>query len=344
MREEAKRSPYLVSALYDWCFFLLPPLFGLGLGVYVSGSWFSNQLFLIDGKVTTLAKLCIGVLIHAHLFAVLFRSHNNKKIFALYPYRFLLVPVLLWLALISSTWIAISATVVATFWDVWHSGAQTFGFIRIYERNAGNPSELGRRLDYWLNQLLYAGPILAGITLIEHLQIFQSYEEVGSVFFTRVPVAVMGYQRWLTIAVLLLGSLFIVFYLFFYWQLRRQGHRVSWLKVFLLATTGLCSIYNWGFNTWGEAWLMMNFFHAVQYIALVWATEKKNITERLRLTGRRFAGLGAGLLFFGVLFFYGVFAELVDASATMLWSTTMVISLMHFWYDGFIWSVTRRQI
>ena len=27
-----------------------------------------------------------------------------------------------------------------------------------------------------------------------------------------------------------------------------------------------------------------------------------------------------------------------------LWAATMVVSLMHFWYDGFIWSVRRRDV
>jgi hypothetical protein len=343
-RGAGERSPYLVSAVYDWCFFLLPPLLALGLGIWVSGSWFSQQLFLVGGQVTTLAKVCLGSLIHAHLVAVLFRSHNNPKIFALYPYRFLLVPVLLWVALVGSPWIAISATVVATFWDVWHSGAQTFGFARIYERSVGTQSELGRRLDYWLNQLLYAGPILAGVTLLDHLSAFDGYQTLGAVFFTEIPAAVLGYQRWLAFGVLGFGALFLLFYLYVQWRLWRGGARVSGLKIFLLTTTGFCSIYSWGFNRWGEAFLIMNLFHAVQYLALVWAMERKNIAARLRLTGRRGASLVAGLFFFGAVFGYGIFAEMISSDMTTLWSATMVISLMHFWYDGFIWSVSRQQV
>ena len=39
-------------------------------------------------------------------------------------------------------------TVLAAFWDVYHSGAQTFGFARLYDQRAGNPPAEGRVLDF----------------------------------------------------------------------------------------------------------------------------------------------------------------------------------------------------
>jgi len=338
------RSPYLVGVAYDWAFFLLPPLVGLVLGILIAGTPFTDELVLIDDQETTLAAVCIGSLIHAHLVAVIFRSHGNAQILRLYPIRFLVVPPLLWIAIVSSTWLAITATVVVTFWDVWHSGAQTFGFARIYDRNAGNPPELGRRLDYWLNQLLYAGPILAGATMMDHVEVFESYQDVGATFFASIPAYASGSSRTLTYVVVAAGTIFVGFYLAYYAQLRRRGYRVPLLKVYLLATTGLCSIYSWGFNTWGEAFFIMNFFHAVQYLALVWATERRTIIERFRLAGRRRAGALAALLFFGSVFAYGIWAELLDADLESLWAATIVVSLMHFWYDGFVWSVRRQQV
>ncbi len=330
---------YLVSPAYDWAFFLLPPVIALALGIAISGSSFTEGLVTINDQEMTLAELSIGVLIHAHLVAVLFRSHGNPTIFRHHPIRFLVVPVVLWLAIVGSTWLAITATVVATFWDVWHSGAQTFGFARIYERNAGNPPELGRRLDFWLNQLLYAGPILAGASLMDHVEVFDSYEEVGSVFFTSIPARADGASGVLTVGIIAVGTLFIAFYVAYHAAMWRRGYRVPMPKVFLLAATGLCSIYTWGFNTWGESFFIMNFFHGVQYLALVWAMEKKTIAARFRCSGPL-----AAALFFGAVFAYGAWAALLDAGAHHLWAVTIVVSLMHFWYDGFVWSVRRREI
>jgi hypothetical protein len=340
---ENSRSPYLVSPAYDWAFFLLPPSLSLWLGIAISGSDLAQTSFHVGGVEVTAAGLFVGTLIHAHLVAVVFRSHANAAIFRLYPWRFIAVPLLLWAAIVGSTWVAVTATVVATFWDVWHSGAQTFGFCRIYDRNHGGPAEVGRNLDLWMNQLLYAGPILAGATLMDHVSAFSDYDSVGAALFTSIPAYVEGRQRTLTWLVLIGGTVFVAFYLLRYWRYRRQGYRVSPLKVYLLATTGLCSIYTWGFNTWGEAFFIMNLFHAVQYLALVWATEHRRLIGRFRLTGPRAKPIMA-TIFFGSVLGYGAGAEVLDPDIDTLWAVTMVVSLMHFWYDGFIWSVKKKQV
>ncbi len=42
---------------------------------------------------------------------------------------------------------------------------------------------------------------------------------------------------------------------------------------------------------------------------------------------------------------YGLWAELVDSrEQRVALAVTLVVSLMHFWYDGFIWSVRRREV
>jgi hypothetical protein len=333
-----------VSPTYDWVFFLLPPVVALWLGFMISGTAFSGRTFSLFGSETTAAELGLGVVIHAHLVAVFFRSHGNPGIFKLYRARFIAVPIIVWLAIVSSTWLAITATVVATFWDVWHSGAQTFGFARIYERNAGVPSHVGRRLDLWANQLLYAGPILAGATLIDHVEVFDSYDEVGATLFTAIPSEVQGHQRYLTWAVLIGGVGFLVYYVLAQLRLRRQGYRISPLKIYLVASTGLCSIVAWGFNSWGEAFFIMNLFHAVQYMALVWAVERKTITGLFRVG--RLPG-SPQLAFAGFLvasFGYGFAAQALTGGLTSLWALTIVVSLMHFWYDGFVWSVRKSQV
>jgi hypothetical protein len=305
----------------------------------VSDTWVANDSWQLATERDTLVGFCIGTIIHAHLVAVVFRSHNNPAIRSLYPWRFFVVPVVLWTAIVASPWLAVAATVVATFWDVWHSGAQTFGFARIYERNHGTPPELGRRLDFWLAQLLYAGPMLAGATLMDHVDSFDSFAKVGDALFSSVPAAVEGHRRWLTWGVLAVGSAFVAFYVLTYVQLARRSYRPPWLKVWLVASTGLVSIYTWGFNSWGQAFLIMNLFHGVQYLALVWAMEGPRIAARFRLRPR--PALAAYLI---AVLLYGLGVQALDASITTLWAVTLVVSLMHFWYDAFVWSVRRSQV
>lgn len=336
------RSPYIVGPTYDWAFFLAPPMLALAFGILVSGWSFAHDTRWLGSESDSLVGFFIGTVIHAHLVAVFFRSHGNTQIRKLYPIRFLVVPVVVWLALVLSPWIAVLGTVVATFWDVWHSGAQTFGFARIYERNHGTPPELGRRLDFWLQQLLYAGPILAGATLMDHVESFDNFDKVGDALFASVPAHVEGVRQYLTYGVLVAGAILIAAYAITYWRLARRGDwRPPWLKLWLVGSTGFVSIYTWGFNTWGEAFLIMNLFHGVQYLALVWAMEGKRIAALFRLGSQPRLAL---VLYLGSCVAYGLGVQALDADLTLLWAITIVVSLMHFWYDAFVWSVRRAQV
>jgi hypothetical protein len=338
------RSPYLVGPIYDWAFFLLPPLLSLLIGIDVAGTDFTERTFRVAGQELTGAELLVGMLIEAHLVAVLIRSHGNPTVRRRHPVRFFVVPVTLFVAVASSATLAIVATTVATFWDVWHSGAQTFGFARIYDRNRGNPPEKGRLLDFWVNQLLYAGPILAGVTLYDHVKHFKDFEDVGITLFSTAPAYVTGHQRYLAWAVMAGGSVFLLFYVGYYVRLHFQGYRVSALKIFLVTSTGACSIYTWGLNSWGEAFFIMNLFHAVQYLALVWHTERGTMRKLLRMPERAGGTALTFVSYLGAVLAYGFAAALLDMHRPVLWAVTIVVTLMHFWYDGFIWSVKRQEI
>jgi hypothetical protein len=325
-------------------FFLLPPTFALALGIFISGRPVATEEFTLWGQEFTRSDLFLGVFIHAHLFAVFFRSHGNAKILRLHPYRFLLVPVLLLAAMMSSLWVLVTASVLATFWDVYHSGLQTFGFSRIYDSKAGNDPVAGRRLDWWLNHLLYSGPIIAGAVMMDHFEDFNEYSALDAVFFTAVPAWMEGHHGQLAWAVVCGGLLFLTYYVYAYWRLARRGYTVSFQKVFLLVTTGLCSIYSWGFNSWGEAFFIMNVFHAMQYFAIVWAFENKQLRALFRLDRVGWGAAPTLLLFLSISAAYGLFVQALDTSITVLWALTLVVSLMHFWYDGFIWSVKKKQV
>ncbi|MCP5070176.1 MAG: hypothetical protein GY946_26715 [bacterium] len=338
------RSAYIVSPRYDWLLFLLPPVAALVLGILISDSWVSNSRFELFEEDFTLTGLLLGVMVHAHLVVVFIRSHANPDIFARYRARFVLVPILLYLGMVSSSWILVSVSVLATFWDVYHSALQTFGFARIYDSRAGGDATLGRRLDWWLNHLLYAGPILAGATMIDHFGDFEEFEEVGSAFFTSIPAFMEGNQVYFTRAVLAAGTLFLAYYVFAQIRLARQGHPVSVQKVYLLASTGLVSIYSWGFNSWGEAFFIMNFFHALQYFGIVWAREKGNMMRVLRVEALAIGKYLALAAFIVGSAIYGLWVELISGYLESLWALTLVVSIMHFWYDGFIWSVQKQEV
>ena len=337
------RSVYIVKPWYDWAFFLLPPLAALVLGILVSHSDKAREVFTwSDQDDITLETLLLGIFIQAHLVIVLFRSHGNRAVLRRHPYRFTLVPGLLLLGMMLSPVFAICCSVLATFWDVYHSGAQTFGFGRIYDAKCGNDANEGRRLDFFLNQLLYAGPIIAGITMMDHFEDFLEFEAVHVVFFTRIPAFMTGHHALIARGVIAAGTLFLLYYLWANWRMARRGRVVCWQKVFLFTSTGAVSIYTWGFNSWGAAFLIMNVFHGLQYFAIVWASEHQNLRRVFRLERVPGGRMLTWWIFVGLAAAYGIAVEAwADGRSMLWWSATIVLSLMHFWYDGFIWSVRK---
>jgi hypothetical protein len=344
MSPAPQKTRFIVSAWYDALFFLLPPILALLVGIGISGTPFADKPFKWWGWNVTWSGLLISVFIHAHLVLVFIRSHANRQIFALHKLRFVLVPILLYLAMVSSSYVLYAASVIATFWDVYHSGMQTFGFGRIYDAKAGNDPNEGRKLDWALNQLLYAGPIIAGVTMIDHFEDFNEFADIGLMMFTKVPVWMQGNQAYLTWAILGGGSGFLAYYLYAQVERARAGGTVSWQKVFLYVGTGATSLYTWGFNSWGEAFFIMNLFHAIQYFGIVWATENKNMQKHLRMDGQPLGKPLTWVLFVGLALLYGTWVQVMDPSVHHWWALTLLVSLMHFWYDGFVWSVRKSQV
>lgn len=340
----AHRSPYIVSPVYDWVFFLLPPLASLLVGALVSGTSLDTDRFWLAGRRVTWSTMLLGIVVHAHLFAVLARSHLNPDVFPRHKFRFVVLPIALFVAMMTSMWAVVIATVVVTFWDVWHSGLQTFGFGRIYDRNQGNDPLVGRTLDIALNFLLYAGPIVSGATMLAHFDKLRLFEDVGVMFFSQIPTAMASNQRFIAWSVVAGGGGFLIWYVVAYIRLAKQGYKIGFQKVFLYATTGVCSIWAWAFNPFGQAFLIMNLFHAFQYLGLVWWSEQRVLVKRLGLERARSAKPIAAFVFVIVTLGYGAIAEIVSDNYRALWCIAQIMALMHFFYDGFIWSVRKKQI
>ena len=50
------------------------------------------------------------------------------------------------------------------------------------------------------------------------------------------------------------------------------------------------------------------------------------------------------ILFLVIAFGYGLFTEVSSNETRITANLVIVVSLMHFWYDGFIWSVRKSQV
>ena len=99
----------------------------LALGIALSGTAFATEAMDWNGRTVSMAQVAMGVMIHGHLVAVAFRSHANDAIFRRHPVRFVVVPLVLLVGMLVYRPVFIVAIVVATFWDVYHSGCRRSG-------------------------------------------------------------------------------------------------------------------------------------------------------------------------------------------------------------------------
>ncbi len=341
--------PWLIGPAADALCLFGAPLVALALGLSIGWEpFFAREVrfgSLNPGFHRPLAILAIEVFIAAHLVIVFVRSHLNRRIFASHPLRFTVVPAALLAAAWVSPWCLIFLTVLAIWWDVYHSALQTFGIGRIYDQRYGNDVEAGRRADQILNVAIYVGPVLAGTNLWSHLKHFQLFERVDAHALASLGDLVFAHSESVRTGVLAVGVPVVAGYLLHYRGLIRRGYRVPPQKVVLLVSTALCSIVAWGFLPPALAFFIMNFFHAFQYFAIVWWTERDRYVPLLGLGRLPFRGL-IGLVVLGVpAFGYGFWVTVQPEG--MLEGTVavaVVVSILHFWYDGFIWSVRRRQV
>jgi hypothetical protein len=335
-------SPYLEGPVFDAVFLYGAPIVAVVACAIAEGYELFDDVVMAGGVSRTLLDLSVIVFVNAHLVLAFARSHLNRRVFRAFPWRFTLVPLALMAAFLLSPWAATLMVVLVVWWDVYHSSMQTFGLARIYDRKAGNDPHVGRRLDIVMNLLIYAGPILGGATFLSHIASFHNFNAVGAAALASVPAKAPSIQSVLTFGVAAFAALFVPYYLLAWRRLARAGYRVARPKVWLLASTAVCSVVYWGFNPFGDAFIVMNLFHAWQYFAIVWVAERANLRALLRLQDAR--GLRALLplaLVVAATIGYGVW---VSTDTTLFAMAVLnVVALMHFWYDGFIWSVRRGE-
>lgn len=343
MTREGAASPYIVSRWYDHVFFIWAPSLFLLVGLSIHWLDVADLPLVVSDRYVLLFPTLALAFTLAHVFAVFFRSHLNTAIFKQFPLRFTLVPIVAFLGMNVSEVFFVLAAVLIVWFDVYHSSMQTFGFGRLYDMRLGNDPTIGRRLDQGMALLTYAGPIIAGVSLARHLERMSWLERIGFNQATTWHVFTLENQPVIAYTLVTVGALYSAFYVFWYWRQARRGYRVSKHKIFLYVSLTTTSVWIWGFDSFGQAFLIMESFHAWQYFGIVWWSEKRNLEKVFRLDGHPLARPFTMALFLIPCFAFGVWGAVY--SVTKL-STTVVILVegLHYWFDGFIWSVRKKQV
>ncbi len=355
-----RNSGFIATPTFDLIFFILAPWLCLAFGIGMFALPGSNQLAPFMSGDRTRYQLFVAVWIYGHLAAVVFRSHLNAAIFRKHPLRFTLVPVAVYLGMALSLPVLLFGALLASVWDAYHTSMQNFGLARIYDAKAGNPPARGRTLDIWINHVVYIGPLIYGASFIPTIDGLDQFQAVGWFWPSRLLAWLRVNQPALGAAVLVGGSAFVAYYVFSAFALARKGHRVSRQKVALLASTALVTIFAFGTLDWFLGYAITSLYHGLQYFGIVWWTERGHLGTQLRL-GDRFLPLAA--LFVASIVAAGLGYEAALQAGTReiasalqtagsasgigpvwIFPIPFTISLMHFWFDGFVWSVQRKEV
>jgi hypothetical protein len=305
--------------------------------------WASVALALPSAAGQAAIALLIGavaILTFAHLIAVVPRAYFNREVFAANRARLTIVPALLLAALFLSPAILVLGTLLVVFWDVHHTAMQNFGLGRIYDMKAGNDAHALRRTDLALNWALYIGPLAAGASLLSHFTGFGALNGIDLSALAIAPGVIESHSGAIRDLAIAAWTGTILCAAFAYAAERRRGYRLPAHKAALLVSTGGVSIAAWGFAPPFMAFAIVNLFHAIQYFAIVWLKEGGRIREKMRLALR---GQIAFPLFFGLCTLFGI-AYFAANSFKMILAPFIACSLLHFWYDSFVWSVRKKQV
>ena len=283
----------------------------------------------------------VSVLTWAHLIAVVPRAYLNPQVFNAYRTRLTVVPIVLIALLLLSPTALVFAGVLAVFWDVHHSAMQNFGFARIYDMKAGNSPQQLRTTDLRLNWALYVGPIAAGAALATHTDHILRFD--GTIFqsLTTLPGVLAAEHRGIRLAAIALYAIVIGWTTIDYVRALRAGYRLPAHKLATIIVTGAVSILAWGFSPPLVALATVNLYHAIQYFALVWAKEDGHLASKLGRGSRKKA---AFFFFAGSIVFGLGYAAAVAGNIKLFVAPFIACSLLHFWYDSFVWSVRKRQV
>jgi hypothetical protein len=316
--------PLVASALV-WAWVLgataLPPAAGQ-----------SAVLFLVYG---------VSVLTFAHLVAVVPRAYLNRQVFDGNKLRLTLVPALLLAALFLSPVLLVCGAVLTILWDVHHSAMQTFGLGRIYDMKSGNGARVLRTTDLRLNWALYVGPIAAGASLLAHARSFGNFERIDWTLLAAAPGVVASHSEPIRYAAIAAWLAVLIWSVRDYRAAAATGYRIPAHKAALFGATGAVSILAWGLAPPFIAFAIINLFHAVQYFALVWLKEGERLTGVFGGRDRR-RGL-AFLLFLALCGGFGTAYAATDETSWLI-APFVACSLLHFWFDSFVWSVRKKQV
>lgn len=360
----APRQNWVLDPVQDLLLIILAPVLCLGLALAAMARFGAER----GAALVITAHVVLTV---AHHLPTFIRIYGDVDLFRRFRWTFLLAPVIP-LAFVSGMLVLIAVRgypvetilylyIFLALWDPWHFLRQHYGFTRIYDRNNAAPVRLASRMDWWLSTALFVYVMVASASWIPSL-LDDLYRNTRiPLLFALSPGVVAGAQA---VAGALAGAMAVVYAGYLLWC-RRRGYFVSVAKLALLATTFGVMYLTYTPNDWilalAPAWgfkvgfATLGVVHMTQYLAIVWRYDRR-LTEQGRARQGWFAWLhgkrsrwAAGLAALVYIAFCLAYGDVITTTheSRLLMSALLAVgftsTLLHYYFDGFIWKVRHQQ-
>ncbi len=329
-------SRWILRPWQDLLLFIGTPALILPVALVAERVWSGKTLY---GLV-----MAFGALGH-HLPGMM-RAYGDRALWARFRTRFIVAPVFLvtLCAVFALDDAVMSPIVLITyFWGVWHGLMQTHGFLRIYDAKVRSFGALTVRLDQWMCITWYGAGVFFSTSRLHH--ILQKFYASGG------PSVPPGLVHDLQVVWGAATGLVTLAFLANMIRMRRAGQHPSAVKLLLLAT----SIGFWWYTNAVVSNMLVGIalfevFHDVQYLAIVWTYNRRRVETDAKVgafTRYVFRDRRAlVVLYVGMVFAYGALSllpKLPSATLSALFTATLAAStLLHFYYDSFIWKVKEK--
>jgi hypothetical protein len=321
-----------VGPWIDVTLIVASPLLVVGLLTWARGIW--------SGAVISSFVMVWAI---GHHLPGMLRAYGDRELYRRFRWRFTLVPLLLMLVCSFAflTGVNSGLLAVAAVWGWWHYLMQTYGFCRIYDAKVGSFAASTR----WLDQALCLVWFLAAVVLNDNALygfVENFYQSGLSIPSSEAFALLRSVVRAATAAI----TLMFVVNLLVRW---RQGALPNPIKLAVLVATFACFWYSAATVTnIVVAYAFFELFHDVQYLTIVWAFNRRRIERDDTLSQP------ARWLFQPRLMFVAAYVILVMGYGSLKWGSTYVTAdraqrllsavfltstLLHYYFDGFIWKL-----
>jgi len=331
-----KKSLWILDSWRDLVLYVGTPLLLLPAFALAQARWSPQDIFLFVAAFGAMGHHLPGMI----------RAYGDRALFERFRWRFILAPLFLLAVCIAFFWWDLKGILlVVFFWGVWHGLMQTYGFCRIYDAKTGTFDALTRRLDFAMCVIWFATAVaLSPYRLSDTLD---TYYMCGGPFIS--PSIIHHGQQLILLVAIVVSVLFILHF----GRMWIIGHRPNPVKLALLVT----SIAFWWYCNNLVANIIVGIalfevFHDVQYLSLVWIYNRNRVEKDSNIGGfMRFVFRRSGSLiglYVGLVFAYGSVAYFnahigIENLKRILTGVVTASTLLHFYYDGFIWKVRERS-